>query len=538
MIAPRETSARARGAGETTQRGLPPPRPPPKQNNKTRSSLARSSPKNSHFAASSPLRLFASSPRAPNAAASEPDDDDGPAWPRLPSQRDADGRADVADDPQTSTAVDTSPPPRPQSLNNRWRAGSDSHTSLSTLHFTSNARRTVARTSRSPRVMSASPKLHALSLAPGVLGVTIQQSGGRCIVTGKASLQSPFEVNDVIVSLNGVQLANVEGGLPSWTKLFQVPGVRNVVVQRFVGSGGPAPTSVPRGASAVRDSNTGKSALKSGTSVGSRAKKKTLNDSTKHNVAKKQKRDGAAPKKNSAGATSAGATSVSAAIPPPPPPSDLPVTALISMTAKELKEELKKQGKTISGGKVDLLERLGVPARGWNKLRGMKVAQLKEELKKQNKKTSGNKDDLLERLGVPRGFGETPAEKRDKEWKKKMHGWRKEGKERKARMEKARALVAAVAAQKKAATLRLEHDPTHEEYEEPCCDNRTFDFDTQPSGCINYPDGSMSEVWRCVSCGKIPKYPNKPPVIEFSTDDESGCDSYTHGRRDNECTIQ
>ncbi len=33
---------------------------------------------------------------------------------------------------------------------------------------------------------------------------------------------SPLEVNDIIISLNGVVLSEVDGGVPSWVNLFQV----------------------------------------------------------------------------------------------------------------------------------------------------------------------------------------------------------------------------------------------------------------------------------------------------------------------------
>ena len=55
-----------------------------------------------------------------------------------------------------------------------------------------------------------------------------------------------------------------------------------------------------------------------------------------------------------------------------------------------------------------------------------------------------------------------------------------------------------------------------------CCDKQDFGAQNNPNpaGCIAFPDGSMMEVWRCVSCGEIPRYPNAPPVTVFSSDDD------------------
>ncbi len=42
----------------------------------------------------------------------------------------------------------------------------------------------------------------------------------------------------------------------------------------------------------------------------------------------------------------------------------------------------------------------------------------------------------------------------------------------------------------------------------------------EPAGCIDFPDGSVMEVWRCVACGKIPEHPNAPPIHVFSDSED------------------
>ena len=67
------------------------------------------------------------------------------------------------------------------------------------------------------------------------------EGGRHCVsvVTGKApSTPTPLEVRDVVLSLNGVTLADVEGGVQAWVKLFKVfdTGERNaMVVHRLEG---------------------------------------------------------------------------------------------------------------------------------------------------------------------------------------------------------------------------------------------------------------------------------------------------------------
>mmetsp|Transcript_32798 Transcript_32798/g.68981 ORF Transcript_32798/g.68981 Transcript_32798/m.68981 type:complete len:1630 (-) Transcript_32798:512-5401(-) len=82
-----------------------------------------------------------------------------------------------------------------------------------------------------------------LQLPPGPLGVAIKKisstdnshdGGGMCTVSSKSNPKSPLEVGDVIISLNGIPLKSVEGGVAAWVKLFVAFGtsVRNLVVQR------------------------------------------------------------------------------------------------------------------------------------------------------------------------------------------------------------------------------------------------------------------------------------------------------------------
>lgn len=61
-----------------------------------------------------------------------------------------------------------------------------------------------------------------LVLPPGPLGVGITKaSNGHCIVSSRTNASSPLQVNDVVVSLNGIKLAAVDGGVQAWVKLFQ-----------------------------------------------------------------------------------------------------------------------------------------------------------------------------------------------------------------------------------------------------------------------------------------------------------------------------
>ena len=94
----------------------------------------------------------------------------------------------------------------------------------------------------------------SISLPPGPLGVAIQKrssldddphrcrfrdddvigglTGRCCVVSSKSDPTSPLEVNDVILSLNGIALGEVTGGVGAWVTLFGAFVVRNVVVLR------------------------------------------------------------------------------------------------------------------------------------------------------------------------------------------------------------------------------------------------------------------------------------------------------------------
>jgi len=76
-----------------------------------------------------------------------------------------------------------------------------------------------------------------LSLPPGPLGVEIRRSSGdgSCVVRARVDgSASPLRAGDVIESMNGMALAEVEGGLKAWARLFKVlaDGERTVVVRR------------------------------------------------------------------------------------------------------------------------------------------------------------------------------------------------------------------------------------------------------------------------------------------------------------------
>ena len=69
------------------------------------------------------------------------------------------------------------------------------------------------------------------------LGVFILKAGdgsGQCIVASKTNAASSIAVGDVILSMNGIILANVDGGVSAWVKLFAafMSMPRNLVVQR------------------------------------------------------------------------------------------------------------------------------------------------------------------------------------------------------------------------------------------------------------------------------------------------------------------
>ena len=83
--------------------------------------------------------------------------------------------------------------------------------------------------------MSSSKTEIQVPLTPGALGVGIYRSAeGFCVVNAKTNKDSPLEVGDVIVRLNGVHLPSVEGGVKGWVALFQMhsQGERTAIVKR------------------------------------------------------------------------------------------------------------------------------------------------------------------------------------------------------------------------------------------------------------------------------------------------------------------
>ena len=76
-----------------------------------------------------------------------------------------------------------------------------------------------------------------ITIPPGPLGVGIVSEDGNCVISSKSNQSnSPLMVDDIIISLNGIKLSNIEGGVDGWVQLFQMFGQvqRNLVVQRVV----------------------------------------------------------------------------------------------------------------------------------------------------------------------------------------------------------------------------------------------------------------------------------------------------------------
>lgn len=202
------------------------------------------------------------------------------------------------------------------------------------------------------------------------------------------------------------------------------------------------------------------------------------------------------------------------------PTSALPdMASLLTTTVPKLRDECRKQGLKHTGNKDVLLTRLGLPATQWKAWRRLKVPELKEVLRAKGLKVSGNKEELLTRLGVPVGFGETPSEKTAREIKELLA---------KRKQQTSELYASALTKKLKKDPLSLStqepsEDPNHEEYSEPCCAEPTFpgyrDY-VEPAGCISFRDGSMMEVWRCLTCGQIPHYPNASPVEVYSDREE------------------
>ena len=74
-----------------------------------------------------------------------------------------------------------------------------------------------------------------ITIPPGPLGVGIISEDGNCVISSKSNQSnSPLMVDDIIISLNGIKLSQIEGGVDGWVRLFQMFGQvqRNLVVQR------------------------------------------------------------------------------------------------------------------------------------------------------------------------------------------------------------------------------------------------------------------------------------------------------------------
>ena len=83
---------------------------------------------------------------------------------------------------------------------------------------------------------TSSAQLLTIYLLPGPLGIGIKMSTtGECVVSSKApQSQSPLQVGDILLSLNGISLVDVDGGTDAWCKLFSAFDnvERKVKVQR------------------------------------------------------------------------------------------------------------------------------------------------------------------------------------------------------------------------------------------------------------------------------------------------------------------
>ena len=62
--------------------------------------------------------------------------------------------------------------------------------------------------------------------------IAAEGAGYVCVVTSKTDPNSLFEANDVILSLNGITLSTVTGGVRAWVTLFNAFSERKVVVLR------------------------------------------------------------------------------------------------------------------------------------------------------------------------------------------------------------------------------------------------------------------------------------------------------------------
>eukprot|EP00956_Cyclotella_meneghiniana_P034758 scaffold108009_cov65-Cyclotella_meneghiniana.AAC.1 len=74
-----------------------------------------------------------------------------------------------------------------------------------------------------------------ISLSQGRrLGFGIMKRNSQCVVATKDDLKAPVEIGDTIISLNGITLSQVHGGLDAWVTLFSAfaHDARTIVVHR------------------------------------------------------------------------------------------------------------------------------------------------------------------------------------------------------------------------------------------------------------------------------------------------------------------
>ena len=86
------------------------------------------------------------------------------------------------------------------------------------LHCNNTNNKTTMASSSSTK----SPRPLTIYLPPGPLGIGIKMCpNGECIVSSKSSnSKSPLKQCDVLLSLNGIPLVDVYGGVDAWCKLF------------------------------------------------------------------------------------------------------------------------------------------------------------------------------------------------------------------------------------------------------------------------------------------------------------------------------
>jgi hypothetical protein len=90
------------------------------------------------------------------------------------------------------------------------------------------------------RLILRRPHEEELELSPGSLGITLRESHGHCVVAlpnapvTSNGLPSRLNPGDIILSLNGIELSAVHGGVDAWAQLFKAfsTGNRKVVIVR------------------------------------------------------------------------------------------------------------------------------------------------------------------------------------------------------------------------------------------------------------------------------------------------------------------